>query len=235
MPTPSGYTYGSRHQLGRWIAERPADLQVQLHEACPTLADFATGPLEWIAPTGPDDRRELRDEFWAEVGLDGLSPQDAKWWPARGPVWDAVARVPGPDGQVGGVVVEAKGRAGEIVSGGCKASGASFERIRSAFADVQASLGVPSNPTWLRAYYQMANRLAYLWFARRYGDERPLWLVWIYFTGERYPTAAGFSVGPATQSEWSPAIQAAKDDLHLPVEHDLSGFEATVFLPALVP
>jgi hypothetical protein len=46
MPTPSGYTYGSRYQLGRWVAERPADLQARLSEKCSTLAEFASGPLE---------------------------------------------------------------------------------------------------------------------------------------------------------------------------------------------
>ncbi len=37
-------------------------------------------------------------------------------------------------------------------------------------------LGVfPTEPAWLRAYYQTANRLAFLCFARRRSDERPVW------------------------------------------------------------
>lgn len=235
MPTPASYMYGSRYQLGRWIAERSTELQAMVFDACPSLAAFATGELEWIAPTGPQDPRELRDEFWAEIGLGGPSPQDARWWPARGPVWDAVARVHGADGEVGGVVVEAKGRINEVSAGGCKATGASLEKIRAAFSDVQADLGIPTDVGWLRAYYQMANRLAFLWFARRRGEERPLWLVWIYFLGEHYPTATALSVGPRDESDWAPAIQAAKDELGLLAQHELSQFQATVFLPALEP
>ncbi len=235
MPNAAGYTHGSRYQLGRWIAERPGELQSRLFDTCDSLATFATGGLQWIAPTGPDDPRELRDEFWSEVGLPGSGPQDVGWWPSRGPVWDAVARVPGPDGQVGGVVVEAKGRLNEISAGGCQATGQSLEQIRQAFLPVQAELGVAPTPVWLRSYYQMANRLAFLWFARRHSDERPLWLVWLYFLGERYPTATGITVGPRTASAWMPAVQAAKDELQLPAQHDLSAFEATLFLPALAP
>jgi hypothetical protein len=206
-----------------------------LFDECPSLTAFASGDLEWVAPTGPDDPRELRDEFWAEIGLAGPNPEDASWWPSRGPVWDAVARVPGPGGKVGGVVVEAKGRINEVSAGGCKATGDSLKQIRNAFLDVQADLGIPPTTGWLRANYQMANRLAFLWFARRNGKERPLWLVWTYFLGERYPTATGVSVGPTSETEWAPAIQAAKDELRLPTHHDLSEFEATLFLPAVVP
>jgi hypothetical protein len=229
------YTHGSRYQLGRWIANHPAELQEHVFEASPSLASFATGDLQWIAPTGPTDPRELRDQFWEEIGLARPTPQSADWWPERGPVWDAVARVPGPNGQAGGVVVEAKGRLNELSAGGCKAEGPSLEKIRNALLDVQASLGIAPNLGWLRAYYQMANRLAFLWFARLRGDEQPLWLVWVYFLGEHYPTATGVSVGPEDPEAWAPVIAEAHTELGLPETHELSVFEATVFLPALEP
>jgi hypothetical protein len=81
----------------------------------------------------------------------------------------------------------------------------------------------------------MANRLALLYFARSRGDERPLWLVWIYFLGEQYPTSTGPSIGPRDASAWAPIIQAAKTELGLPAQHDLSLFEATLFLPVFTP
>jgi hypothetical protein len=114
-----------------------------------------------------------------------------------------------------------------------QAEGSSLEKIRSALFDVQASLGIAPNPGWLRAYYQMANRLAFLWFARLRGDEQPLWLIWVYFLGERYPTATGVSAGPEAAAAWEPAIGEAHEELGLPETHELSVFEATVLLPAL--
>jgi hypothetical protein len=133
------------------------------------------------------------------------------------------------------VVVEAKGRINEVSAGGCKATGDSLEKIHDAFSDVQADLGIPPTPGWLAGHYQMANRLAFLWFARRRGEEQQLWLVWAYFLGERYPTATGVTVGPTSETEWAPAIQAAKDELRLLAQHDLNQFEVELFLPAVLP
>jgi hypothetical protein len=128
-----------------------------------------------------------------------------------------------------------EGPAQRTIGWGCKAEGPSLEKIRSALLDVQASLGIAPNLLWLRAYYQMANRLAFLWFARLRGDQQPLWLVWVYFLGERYSTATGVSVGPEDPEAWAPVIAEAHSELGLPETHELSVFEATVFLPALAP
>lgn len=53
---------------------------------------------------------------------------------------------PRPREEIGALLVEAKGRVGELRSGGAKATAqSSIDTIRSAFADVQASLGVAPN------------------------------------------------------------------------------------------
>jgi hypothetical protein len=90
--------------LRRWIVERPGDVNRELTSRNEELASWARR-IEWLWPTA-----ESGVEAWQFIGLDGDSPVQAGWWPKGGAVWDAGARVHGPDGQIGGLLVEAKGR-----------------------------------------------------------------------------------------------------------------------------
>ena len=64
---------------------------------------------------------EVRDDLWTVLSLPGPTPQRGGFWPRRGPVWDGVALVPGHRGD-GVVLVEAKSHAGELKSGGTRAT-----------------------------------------------------------------------------------------------------------------
>ena len=97
------YDYGSQYQLRRWVLERTDELNAYLRGASPTLDEWVDD-IAWIAPVA-EDHHELRDEAWSAAGLPTPSPQDAGWWPQRGPVWDAVAKATGRDGQAGAIFV----------------------------------------------------------------------------------------------------------------------------------
>lgn len=227
------WDYGSQHQLRRWILERPEDVNADLLKRNDALRGWAT-KIEWLSPR-PDTNVELRDQAWTEIGLAAASPQKAGWWPRRGAVWDAVARVQGPDDQIGGIFLEAKGRAGELTSGGTKATEPAITTIKSALADVQADLGVARSEEWLRACYQPANRLALLWYARQWCDPPvPAWLVSLYFLGEKYPTVTKAEVGPQSEEEWEPIIEALHKRMGLPHHpHALTPWWIESFLPVL--
>jgi hypothetical protein len=142
------------------------------------------------------------------------------------------------DGQIGGVLIEAKGRESELTSGGCKAtSEASIKKTRSALADVQNALGVAPSYDWMGACYQPANRLAVVWYSRVKRDPpEPVWLVSLYFIGEHYGTVAGAQVGPSSVAAWEPIIEALHERMGLPrAPHLLSPWWIEVFLPALEP
>src|SRR5437764_6633327 len=125
------WLYGSQHQLRRWITERPDEVSRELTSRNEELAGWARR-IEWLWPTAASGA-EPRDDAWQLLGLQEPSPVGDGWWPKGGAVWDAGARVHGPDGQIGGVLVEAKGRESELTSGGCNAtSEASIKTIRSA-------------------------------------------------------------------------------------------------------
>ncbi len=230
------WSYGSQHQLRRWILERPDDVTRDLRANNKELREWGSR-VEWLSPR-PDTHVELRDEAWREIGLVAESPQEAGWWPSGGGVWDAIARVHGSSGEVGGIFVEAKGRSGELTGGGMKATSAeSVAKIKSALADVQAGLGVTPSTDWLRGCYQPANRLALLWYARKKCDPpAPVWLVSLYFLGEHYPKAATTEIGPEAEESWERILKALHERIGLPKPpHALSPWWIESFLPALEP
>src|SRR4051794_32016180 len=65
---------------------------------------------------------EVRDDLWTVLSLPGPTPQQGGFWPRRGPVRDSVALVPRHRGD-GVLLVEAKSHAGELKSGGTRATG----------------------------------------------------------------------------------------------------------------
>jgi hypothetical protein len=234
------YSYGSQRELFQYLIDPEHRLRINttLLRESPTLRDFALDPgaIRWISPdlqTG----KELKDSAWEKVGLREPSPQAAGWWPRSGPTWDAVARVRGRGGEVGAIFVEAKGRLPELRSTGCKATNEENRRkITSALYEVQAALGVARDPAWLGPVYQPANRLAWLWFAREHpahGGQVPVWLLSVYFCGVAYDATR--TIGPATEAEWRPAIDALHADMGLPsTPHELSRYWLELFLPSVV-
>lgn len=84
-------SYGSQYQLQRWVVERPDELNRHLRSRNQEFAREVR-KIEWLSPTR-ESTTELRDEAWSTVGLSEPSPEAAGWWPPRGPVWDAVARI----------------------------------------------------------------------------------------------------------------------------------------------
>jgi hypothetical protein len=218
----------SRHRIQQWVHARQPQLADLLASASPSLGAFVgDGDIEWRSPLAARDYREFRDELWKELGLPGPSPQEAEFWPRNGPQWDAVAVVHG-DGADGTLLVECKAWTGEAESRPA-GSDISQQTQRKAFAEVQSHLRV-SETDWLGTQFQLANRLAFLYYLRcRLGQ--PAWLVLVYFTGEserggrpeRFPSSA---------EQWKPSIDAGWRALGLTRgEHRLADSVIEVFLP----
>ena len=83
---------------------------------------------------------------------------------------------------------------------------------------------------WTSPYYQMANRLAFLYFLRK-RQRIPAWLVFLYFIGDEFPSRDRLIVGPKTADEWEPHISSAYDGLGLKRANPLSPFVLHTFLP----
>jgi hypothetical protein len=175
---------GSKLQTQLYVNRQRKELTERVLKALPTLRNREP-VLEWVVPlekpNSPDAKpfAEPRDAtMLAELKLSSLKDELAKFWPARGAVWDALAICHFPDGSSGALLAEGKNYPDEMYSAGTGAgkSGtpaalASRHQIERAIAWVQGRLQLPLDVSrWLDPLYpekpssslfQTANRIAY--------------------------------------------------------------------------
>ncbi len=181
---------------------------------CPDVIDDAISKamglgkdesIEWRSPLESEDFIEYRDQAFLERL--GLSPQRRKlsdFWPARGPVWDGLARTSAGRS----LLIEAKSNIPEFDSSPTGASGRSLTKIRAALEETKSFLRITSETDWTNCFYQYANRLAHLYFLRELNGIDAT-LVFIYFTGDT--TVPG--VDPVSCDGWEAAIDLATNHL----------------------
>ena len=220
-----GNGYGSECHLLRYLGRHRKLLDERALDA------LGRGDrIEWL-----DFEFDPKRDTWQDAELKGMAflelsaAQEAAWkafWPqGRGTMnWDAVGWVHG-EGEPELLLVEAKANVREIESS-CGAGEKSRRVIQAAFGRVQAGLGVPTSADWLTGYYQLANRIAVLWFLVQQGI--PANLMMIYFTGDMPGPGRAC---PTTAAEWGPALEAQDAALGLPAGHQLAGRISKLFLP----
>jgi len=212
---------GSQLQIQIYVNRRQAELDAAIARALP---DTASGiPFDWVSPVERAEFEEYRDlQFLEALELTSQAMDLAEFWPRRGPVWDALARVPlSSGGSTGVLLVEGKSYPAEMRSSGTNASDGSLELIKASLQQTRQWLGAASTPSWTGDLYQLANRLAHLHFFREVARV-PAWLVCLNFVGDSHC--------PTTVEEWESGVQRAKQDL------GIAGLEipfyADVYLPA---
>jgi hypothetical protein len=188
-------TKGSLKWIQRAIAERWPDLEE------PIRAQIGLGcRIDWVSPLAQDEFAEYRDAaFLARLGLGHLAGDLARFWPARGPQWDALGR--SDAGHV--LLVEAKAHIGEFCSPASAAGDASLGLIRRSLAWAGEWIGADpaASAMWHRQFYQYANRLAHLvWLREQDIDAR---LVLVGFVND------GDMLGRTTPEAWEAAYQVA--------------------------
>jgi hypothetical protein len=167
--------------------------------------------IDWLSPLREDGFAEYRDaSFLSLIGRPDLAAALASFWPARGPQWDALGR--SDAGHV--LLVEAKAHVAELCSPGTQAAGDSRARIVRTLGEVADRLGAAPLAPWPDAFYQLANRIAHLWFLRENRVEACLLLV--DFVGDADMR------GPATEEAWDAAYLVANHVLGLGRPHPLS-------------
>lgn len=158
--------------------------------------------IEWKSPLKVHDSgepyREYRDDFLLPLGLERHEGALRSFWPRNGPQWDGlgVARSDDIDGYV---LVEAKAYPEEAETRSTGKAEASVDQIRAAFKATQDFMGVPRQD-WSEGYYQLANRLAFLYFLNEQVGVST-WLVLVNFLDDR-------THRPTDLSSWLAAYQA---------------------------
>lgn len=220
-------THGSKLQTQLYVNRRRQALSREVLAALPDLA--ARSPtLEWVVPL-EQPRPPLRKPFGeardgamlTALGLERLATGLAAFWPARGPVWDALAIVHFRDGSRGAVLAEGKNYPGELYSGGTgagksgsRAAAASRRQIERAIAWTQGQLGASLDVgRWCdpldaarstSSLYQTANRLAFTVWLRH--QEVEAWLCHLLFLEDPYHH-------PTSRAAWHEGLARAEREL----------------------
>ena len=211
---------GSQLQVQIYVNRRQAELDMAVAAA---LSDLNHGALfDWVSPVQHGDFEEYRDlEFLEALDLKRYAMDLAEFWPRRGPVWDALATVKSASGQDGVLLAEGKSYPGEMRSRGSNASEGSLEIIEASLEKTRRWLGVAQTPSWIGDLYQLANRLAHLYFFREVVG-LPAWLVSLNFVDDPHH--------PTSLAQWQDGIREAKRDLGIG-DVDIP-YYADVYLPA---
>ncbi|MHC2332837.1 hypothetical protein [Bradyrhizobium sp. USDA 4454] len=169
----------------------------------------AIGPttsVVWASPLRDDDFREYRDmTAITKAGIAALNMPLAEFWPARGPVWDAV----GATTDQMPVFVEAKAHIPEAASPGSKATPQSFKLIENSLGEARKFYAPNAKAIWTNLFYQYANRLAHHYFLTQLNGLSSR-LVFLYFVN------AEDMLGPPSEQEWHGAIRLIHAALGLP-------------------
>lgn len=224
MPCPKDYSRvdssgrayaGSQRQIQTYVNRYPAELTSTISAAL-ALPSEVSNSIRWVSPLEDDSYSEYRDEeFLTVVGLSKFIPHLRKFWPRRGPCWDALAVIPN-----GCILVEAKSHGREIYGNGCGAGFKSRLTICKSIQNTKMWLNSDSKSDWLGALYQSANRYAFLYFLREIVNVQGF-LVNIYFELD--------SRTPTSRQDWQQAIAEVNAGLGL---RTAVPFSASAFLPA---
>jgi hypothetical protein len=205
---------GSQRQIQHYVNDDPATLQDAISHSCGVPVS-----LKWVSPLRSHRYAEYRDlAFLKALGLSKHRGDLTNFWPARGPVWDALA-LDELSNQI--VLIEAKSHLPEIRGGGCKAvSIRSRKKIDAAINETKRWLSVPPEAEWKGDLYQAANRIAHLHLFRNV-LKIPAWLVNIYFVDDPHSRTS--------RNEWDLGIPLAKRQLGI----DSVPFCVDLFLAAV--
>jgi hypothetical protein len=175
------------------------------------------------SPLAADRYEEPRGaSFWAAIDQVELGRTASKWWPDRGPSWDAIAiaRRAGKPPTI--VLIEAKANVAEFTGGAMAAKApASIDMIERALENARDALRT-NKPlsVWTGAHYQLANRIAWTLWLREEGIDAVF--AYVVFDDDR-------SHIPATRDELVSEAHGGLEALGLSRS---SGLYATVALPA---
>jgi hypothetical protein len=205
----------------RWLQVAVNQRREILNRPLATLLGLSPGThIDWMSPLKSEGYREYRDgAALRRLGVHSLPNQQmSDFWPARGPVWDALART--SDGRL--VFVEAKAHIGEAASPSTNASPESRKLIEQSLLEVRSYLAPHSKADWTATFYQYTNRLAWLYLLRQ-ANALPAHMVFLYFLN------ADEVGGPSEVAEWQGAIQLLHAVLGLG-KHPLSSWVHDLFL-----
>lgn len=164
--------YGSEFQLLRFLGHHRNELEQYILRNT-KINENLEYLMEWLDFPKDKNKKSLDGEF---IGIDFLdkkikSKLSDKWknyWPKNSINWDAILYcspiVPDSKLKDKWVIVEAKANLKELESDSGVKDSNSKKLIEKAFEATQKRFNIKTQNSWLKKYYQLANRLAFINF-----------------------------------------------------------------------
>ena len=179
---------GSQLHLRTYVNTYSEELNEEIISHSPSLVAFISGEqiIDWKSPLVHENYREYQDDFLKFYYDDAMSLQESNQllresWPKNGPVWDGIGIVEGTK-RKGLILVEAKAHIRETSSKIRATSNQSISQITETITETQKQFSSTKSITpWLNEYYQLANRLSYLYLLNQ-KLQIPTWLIQVNFT-----------------------------------------------------
>jgi hypothetical protein len=153
--------------------------------------------IEWLSPVRDDDYAEYYDqEFLDRIGVNDLQMPLREFWPRSGPRWDGLACT--KEGKL--ILVEAKAYIEEAVDYRSKASANALAWIKKRLDEAKTAFRANPDAPWDSPLYQMANRLAHLYYLADI-NRKDAYLLFVDFAN-----APDVEI-PASPEEWKGAIR----------------------------
>lgn len=193
---------GSQYQIQKYVNEYSSELNKMILQSSPSLLAFIRPSLDilWKSPLSASNFYEYQDDFLRvvisdEKELEQYEKVVREHWPRRGPVWDAVATIANENNEKGLLLVEAKAHLHETFSQMRATSDNSRQLIERTIQEAKAVFrSTSSDDPWLKEYYQLANRLSFLYILNE-KLQLPTWLVLCNFVEDS-------SHVPTSVNEW---------------------------------
>ncbi len=224
-----GLGYGSEFHLLRWMGRHRDLLTKNVSQSIGSENSI----IEWV-DFDFDSKKEIPD---AELkGLEFLYVEDKKikkewedFWPTGRGIhnWDAVGWRKINDSSKELILIEAKAHKDELITNTNAENEKSILKIKRAFKLVMDRLEIRTENDWLKKYYQMANRIAILYFLNE-KVKIPAKLVNMYFIGDNFPNNSKDC--PQTVSEWKDSIENQNEYLGIKENAWLSKYMFSLFL-----
>lgn len=185
---------GSLKWIQKLVNQAPEVLNTQIRNNFDLPFDEE---ITWLSPKTEDNYAEYRDQAFIDLlDVDLVNVPLNKFWPSRGPQWDALGK--SDKGTI--FLVEAKAHIPEINSPRTQAKGQSLHQIQSRLDETKRYLNAKPEINWSENFYQYTNRLAHLYLFRVLND-LPTYLVFVNFVND---VEMG---GPQSVDEWRGALK----------------------------
>jgi hypothetical protein len=219
--------YGSEFHLLRYLGRHRTELSKKVCD----LFRFEDLNVEWL-DFGYDHSKNIPDSEY--TGIEFLNPNvslENKWkafWPQSGNCqnWDAIAKVGNE-----WLLVEAKARAGELISNCGAKSDKSRTQIEKSFKATKDYFHIKGANDWMKRYYQRSNRIAMLYFLL--DNNIPAKLLSVYFINGYEKESSPESV--SSEEEWNRILNKEKTHLDIKDNKRLNGLSKELFIDVFKP